>query len=54
MRVIDLDEGETLQAANDDDLAKVVADHYEQQGKPMSDDEIRQLVGNRAYDATDS
>jgi len=54
VRVIDLDEGETLQAANDEDLMKVVAEHYEQRGEPFSEDEVRELVSNRAYDASDS
>ena len=54
MRVIDLDTGETLQAANDDDLRKVVARWASEQDKQMSDDEIAQLVERRAYDATDS
>ena len=54
MRVIDLDTGETLQAANDDDLRKVVARWAGEQDKQLSDDEIAQLVERRAYDATDS
>jgi hypothetical protein len=54
MRVIDLDTGETLQAANDDDLRKVVARWASEQDKQLSDDEIAQLVDRRAYDATDS
>ena len=55
MRVIDLDTGDTLQAANDEDLRKVVAEWLAQQGEPpMSDEQIAELVANRAYDATDS
>jgi hypothetical protein len=54
MRVIDLDTGDTLQAANDDDLRKAVSGFYEEHGEPMSDDDVAQLVANRAYDATDS
>jgi len=56
MRVIDLDIGVTLQAANDDDLAKAVRGHYEQ-SRPddrPSDEEIRKLVADQAYEATDS
>jgi hypothetical protein len=56
MRVIDLDHGVTLQAANDDDLAKAVREHYER-NRPddrLSDDEIRQLIADHAYEATDS
>jgi len=54
MRVIDLDV--TLQAANDDDLAKAVSAHYEQ-SRPddrPSDEEIRKLVEDQAYEASDS
>ncbi len=52
MRVIDLDTGETLQAANDDDLFKVVRDATPE--SEMSDDEIRSLIADKAYSATDS
>jgi predicted small metal-binding protein len=56
VRVIDCDCGDTLSAANDDDLSDCVKkhlaeDHPDQQ---MSDDEIRAFVGNKAYDASDS
>jgi hypothetical protein len=54
MRVIDLDTGDTLQAANDDDLVRVVEHFYEERGKPIEDDEARRLVAQRAYEATDS
>lgn len=54
MRVIDLDTGDTLQAANDDDLRRAVAAHYQERGEPMSDDDVATLVERRAYDATDS
>ncbi len=54
MRVIDLDTGDTLQAANDDDLGRAVKDFYEQRGEPKPDDEISKLVSTRAYEATDS
>lgn len=56
MRVIDLDHGVTLQAANDDDLAKAVRAHYESTRPDdlPSDDEIRQLIGDSAYEASDS
>jgi hypothetical protein len=52
MRVIDLDTGDTLQAANDDDLRKAVAGFYADRNEPMSEDDIAQLVERRAYDAT--
>ena len=56
MRVIDLDHGVTLQAANDDDLLKAVRAHYDadRPGDELSDDEIRQLIADQAYEATDS
>jgi hypothetical protein len=54
MRVIDLDTGETLQAANDDDLVRLVIRHYEEQGKAIDEREARGLVSERAYDALDS
>jgi hypothetical protein len=54
MRVIDLDTGDTLQAANDDDLAHAVTSYYENRGQAMSDDEAARLVRERAYTATDS
>jgi len=54
MRVIDLDTGDTLQAANDDDLRKAVGGYYAERGEPMTDEDVAQLVERRAYDATDS
>jgi hypothetical protein len=54
MRVIDLDTGDTLQAANEDDLVQAVKRFYEERGKPIDDSEARRLVSERAYDATDA
>jgi hypothetical protein len=54
MRVIDLDTGDTLQAANDDDLVRVVKRFYEERGKPIDDPEAQRLVSERAYEAADS
>ena len=54
MRVIDLDTGDTLQAANDEDLRKAVAGFYAERDEPMSDEDVATLVERRAYDATDS
>ena len=51
---IDLDTGDTLQAANDDDLRKSVVGFYEERNEAMSEDDVAQLVERRAYDATDS
>ena len=56
MRVIDLDNGVTLQAANDDDLAKAIRAHYDTRAPDdqLSDDEIRSLIADQAYEASDS
>jgi predicted small metal-binding protein len=56
MRVIDLDCGHTLQAANDEDLLKVTREHVDQQhaDSDLSDEQLRQLIGEQAYSATDS
>jgi hypothetical protein len=54
MRVIDLDTGDTLQAANDDDLAKAVNRFYEDHGTPIDEADAAKLVADRAYDAGDS
>jgi hypothetical protein len=54
MRVIDLDTGDTLQAANDDDLRKAVSGYYADRNEPMSDSDVARLISRRAYDATDS
>jgi hypothetical protein len=54
VRVIDLDSGETLQAGNDEDLVKVVAERLRQQAEEVSEDEVRKLVAKRAYEAMDS
>ena len=52
MRVIDLDSGDTVSAANDDELfAAVRATVSEEE---VSDDQIRALIAERAYDAMDS
>jgi hypothetical protein len=52
MRVIDLDTGETVQAANDKELFEAVRGKVSEEA--MSDDEIRSLIEAKAYDATDS
>jgi hypothetical protein len=56
MRVIDCDCGATLQAANDDDLFGVARAHVDEEHPDMqlSDDQVRQLISDRAYSATDS
>jgi predicted small metal-binding protein len=56
MRVIDCDCGATLQAANDDDLAKRVREHVDEAHADMQldDQQVRDLVAERAYSASDS
>jgi predicted small metal-binding protein len=56
MRVLDCDCGMTLQAANDDDLATQVRQHVDESHPDMtlSDEQARELVSNRAYEASDS
>jgi hypothetical protein len=56
MRVIDCDCGQTLQAANDEDLATQVEAHVEETHPDMelSAEQARQLVSDRAYEASDS
>jgi hypothetical protein len=54
VRVIDLDSGETLQAGDDEDLVKVVLEHLRRHGEDASEEEVRKLVAEHAYEATDS
>jgi len=56
MRVLDCDCGHTLQAANDDDLASQVRAHVDDEHPDMdlNDEQVRQLVDERAYEAADS
>ena len=56
MRVIDCDCGVTLQAANDDELATAVKQHVESDHPDMQldDDQVRGMVEDKAYSATDS
>jgi predicted small metal-binding protein len=56
MRVIDCNCGKTLQAANDDDLARVVKEHVEVSHPEMdlNDDQVAEFVEARAYDAEDA
>jgi predicted small metal-binding protein len=56
MKVIDCDCGATLQAANDDDLFKAARRHVDEEhpDMKMSDDQVRRLVSERAYEASDS
>jgi len=56
MRVIDCDCGVTLQAANDDELADSVRGHVASDHPDMelSDEQVREMVAEKAYSATDS
>jgi predicted small metal-binding protein len=56
MRMIDCDCGETLQAANDDDLARVVRQHMDEvhSDTDLGDGQVQELVAERAYSATDA
>ena len=55
MRVIDCDCGATLQAANDDDLNRVVRQHVDEAHPDMGldDEQVKALVGEKAYTAAD-
>src|SRR4051794_12516261 len=57
MRVIECNEcGETLSAANDEELAKVLVDHMksEHPDAEFEPDQASEVVGESAYTATDS
>ena len=56
MRVIECNEcGETLQAANDQELVRCVGAHMESEHDTKLDqDDLTELVEGEAYDATDS
>jgi predicted small metal-binding protein len=56
MRVIECNEcGDTVSAANDDELARHLAAHMRSEhGEELDDDEAADAVHEQAYDATDS
>jgi predicted small metal-binding protein len=57
MRVIDCNEcGETIKAANDEELAQVLAGHMKSEHSDVEwdDDQAPELVSDQAYTATDS
>jgi hypothetical protein len=56
MRVIDCDCGETVSAANDEDLFHQTRRHVDvaHADMEMSDEQVRELVANKAYEASDS
>jgi predicted small metal-binding protein len=56
MRVIDCECGQTLKAANDEDLADAVREHVAEEHPDMdlSNEQVEQLVASQAYDADDA
>ena len=56
MRVIDCDCGQTLQAGNDEDLVAALRAHVDEahSDAPLNEEQVRQLVADRAYEAADS
>ena len=56
MRVIECNEcGETLQAANDDELVRLLGAHLESEHDIEEDrEDLAELVADEAYEATDS
>jgi predicted small metal-binding protein len=56
MRVLDCDCGQTVQGATDDELVNEVRRHVDDSHPDMelSDDQLREMVSQKAYDATDS
>jgi len=56
MRVIECNEcGDTISAANDDELASHLAEHLSSEHDQQPDrDEVTDLVHEQAYDASDS
>jgi predicted small metal-binding protein len=56
MRVIECNEcGDTVSAANDDELARHLARHLQaEHGQELDEGEVADLVHEQAYDATDS
>ena len=56
MRVIDCHCGNTLQAANDDDLFDAVRGHFDDDHSELDleDGEVRELISEQAYEASDA
>jgi predicted small metal-binding protein len=56
MRVIECDEcGETLQAANDEELVRILGAHLESEHEmEVDEDDLTELVEAEAYEAMDS
>jgi predicted small metal-binding protein len=56
MRVIECDEcGETLQAANDEELMRVLGGHlHDEHEMEVADEDLLELIEAEAYEAMDS
>jgi predicted small metal-binding protein len=56
MRVIECDEcGETISAANDEELARHLGAHLNREhGRQLDAEELAELIAEEAYDAMDS
>jgi predicted small metal-binding protein len=56
VRVIDCECGTTIKAASDGELVTELRDHMQEDhpGDEMSDEQLSQLVADRAYDADDA
>jgi predicted small metal-binding protein len=56
MRVIECNEcGETISAANDEELTRHLAEHMaSEHDEELDEDEVADLVHEQAYDASDS
>jgi hypothetical protein len=55
MRVIDCDCGKTVQAGTDEDLVKAVRAHADEDHPgQLSDEQVKTLVAERAYEASDA
>ena len=56
MRVIECDEcGETLQAADDRELTRILGSHMaDEHDNELDEEELAELIETEAYDATDS
>jgi predicted small metal-binding protein len=56
MRVIECDEcGETITAANDEELGPNLREHLRSEhGRELDEEELEELIAEEAYDAMDS
>ena len=56
MRVIDCDCGKTIQAGSDEDLVKAVRAHADEAhgDQGLTDEQVRNLVAERAYEASEA